>query len=213
MNFVVRSTFAVAWHPSIVPAPTTSRPSYLRLFVTPEYNHGMPGALKNAIDYLYAEWNDKVAGFVSYGADGGARAVEQLRLVMGVLKVADVRAKVLLSLFTDFENLSVFKPDARRKAQRRAEHRAGSSDRLGWRSEGASIPVMEFRRTGLARQAALLDEMCLGPRQFVTVEEGVDYFVVEGDEAGDRRRLAHRVVVCPSDVRMNCFADSRRPVP
>jgi len=80
------------------------------IFVTPEYNHGPSGALKNVIDYLYAEWNNKAAGFVSYGSAGGARAVEQLRLVMGELQVADVRAQVMLSLFTDFENFSVFKP-------------------------------------------------------------------------------------------------------
>lgn len=83
------------------------------VFVTPEYNHGMSGALKNAIDYLFAEWNDKAAGFVSYGSSGGARAVEQLRLTLGELKVADVRAQVLLSLFSDFENFTTFKPDPR----------------------------------------------------------------------------------------------------
>ncbi len=82
------------------------------VFVTPEYNHGPSGALKNAIDYLYGEWNNKAAGFVSYGSAGGVRAVEQLRLVMGELQVADVRAQVMLSLFTDFENFSVFKPAA-----------------------------------------------------------------------------------------------------
>ena len=80
------------------------------VFVTPEYNHGTSGALKNAIDYLYREWNNKAAGFVSYGSMGGARAVENLRLVMGELQVADVRAQVMLSLFTDFENFTVFKP-------------------------------------------------------------------------------------------------------
>jgi len=80
------------------------------VFVTPEYNHGPSGALKNAIDYLYREWNNKAAGFVGYGSAGGARAVEQLRLVMGELQVADVRAQVSLSLFTDFENFSAFKP-------------------------------------------------------------------------------------------------------
>jgi NAD(P)H-dependent FMN reductase len=59
---------------------------------------------------LYGEWNNKAAGFVSYGSSGGTRAVEQLRLVMGELQVADVRAQVALSLFTDFENFSTFKP-------------------------------------------------------------------------------------------------------
>ena len=81
------------------------------VFVTPEYNHSIPGALKNAIDYLYREWNNKAAGFVSYGGGaGGTRAVEHLRLVMGELMVADVRAQVALSLFTDFENFTTFKP-------------------------------------------------------------------------------------------------------
>ncbi|MBI5627138.1 MAG: NAD(P)H-dependent oxidoreductase [Nitrosomonadales bacterium] len=80
------------------------------VFVTPEYNHGTSGALKNAIDFLYGEWNNKAAGFVSYGSMGGARAVESLRLVMGELQVADVRAQVMLSLFTDFENFTTFKP-------------------------------------------------------------------------------------------------------
>lgn len=83
------------------------------VFVTPEYNHTTSGALKNAIDFLYAEWNDKAAGFVSYGSAGGTRAVETLRLVMGELKVADVRAQVALSLSTDFEAYKTFKPDAK----------------------------------------------------------------------------------------------------
>src|SRR2546429_5199553 len=80
------------------------------IFVTPEYNHATSGALKNAIDYLYHEWNNKAAGFVGYGGAGGTRAVEHLRLVMGELLVADVRAQVALSLHTDFANFSVFKP-------------------------------------------------------------------------------------------------------
>ena len=82
------------------------------VFVTPEYNHSTSGALKNAIDFLYAEWNNKAAGFVSYGVAGGTRAVEHLRLVMAELQVADVRAQVALSLFTDFENFSTFAPAA-----------------------------------------------------------------------------------------------------
>jgi NAD(P)H-dependent FMN reductase len=80
--------------------------------VTPEYNHGIPGALKNAIDYLYREWNNKAAGFVGYGSAGGVRAVEHLRLVMAEVQVATVRNQVALSLFTDFENYTTFKPAA-----------------------------------------------------------------------------------------------------
>jgi len=80
------------------------------VFVTPEYNHAISGALKNAIDFLYHEWVNKAAGFVSYGGAGAARAVEQLRLVMAEVQIATVRNQVLLSMFTDFENFSVFKP-------------------------------------------------------------------------------------------------------
>src|SRR6266852_4065001 len=85
------------------------------VFVTPEYNHGTSAALKNAIDFLYHEWVNKAAGFVGYGGAGGARAVEQLRLVMAEVQIATVRNQVLLSMFTDFENFSVFKPDSRKE--------------------------------------------------------------------------------------------------
>jgi len=80
------------------------------IFVTPEYNHSTSGALKNAIDYLSLEWNNKAAAFVSYGSMGGVRAVEHLRLIAGELQMADVRSQVTLSLFTDFVNMSEFKP-------------------------------------------------------------------------------------------------------
>jgi NAD(P)H-dependent FMN reductase len=86
------------------------------VFVTPEYNHGTSGALKNAIDFLFAEWNNKAAGFVSYGGAGGARAVEQLRLVLAEVQIATVRNQVLLSMFTDFESFRVFKPGPQQKA-------------------------------------------------------------------------------------------------
>jgi NAD(P)H-dependent FMN reductase len=80
------------------------------VFVTPEYNHATSAALKNAIDFLYKEWNNKACGFVGYGSAGGARAIENLRLVAGELMMADVRAQVMLSLFTDFENFTTFNP-------------------------------------------------------------------------------------------------------
>lgn len=73
------------------------------VFITPEYNHSAPAALKNAIDFLFAEWNNKAAGFVSHGVHGGVRAVEHLRQVMTELQVANVRTQVALSAFTDFE--------------------------------------------------------------------------------------------------------------
>ena len=86
------------------------------VFVTPEYNHGTSGALKNAIDFLYKEWNNKAAGFVGYGSAGGTRAVEQLRLIMAEVQIATVRAQVMLSLYTDFENFSTFKPGSHQEA-------------------------------------------------------------------------------------------------
>ncbi len=81
------------------------------VFVAPEYNHGVPASLKNAIDFLYAEWNNKAAGFVSFGSAAGARSVEHLRGIMGEVQVADVRQQVLFSLYADFENFSVLKPN------------------------------------------------------------------------------------------------------
>jgi NAD(P)H-dependent FMN reductase len=87
------------------------------VFVTPEYNHAISGALKNAIDFLFNEWKDKAAGIVSYGGGtGGARAAENLRLILGGLHVAVVSAQVTLSLFTDFENHSILKPAPRQEA-------------------------------------------------------------------------------------------------
>jgi NAD(P)H-dependent FMN reductase len=78
--------------------------------VTPEYNHSIPGVLKNAFDYLYAEWNDKAIGFVSYGPAGGVRAVEQLRLIAGELQLADVRTSVSLPFASEFQQHKTFKP-------------------------------------------------------------------------------------------------------
>lgn len=80
------------------------------VFVTPEYNHSTSGVLKNAIDYLYAEWNNKAAGFVSYGSAGGVRAVEHLRLIMAELQVATVRAQAWFSLMNDFKDWTEFTP-------------------------------------------------------------------------------------------------------
>ncbi|SDL06580.1 NAD(P)H-dependent FMN reductase [Nonomuraea maritima] len=82
------------------------------VFVTPEYNHAPGGALKNAIDYLFAEWNHKAAAFVGYGASGGVRAVEHLRLILANCAVATVRPQVELSLFHDFAEMTHFTPGA-----------------------------------------------------------------------------------------------------
>ena len=80
------------------------------VFIAQEYNHSISGALKNAIDFAREAWNNKAAGIVSYGSTGGARAAEHLRGIMGELMIADVRVHPTLSLFTDFENYTTFKP-------------------------------------------------------------------------------------------------------
>lgn len=80
------------------------------VFIVQEYNHSITGALKNALDLAREAWNNKAAGIVSYGSTGGARAAEHLRGILGELMIADVRTHPTLSLFTDFENGSVFKP-------------------------------------------------------------------------------------------------------
>ncbi|MDZ7726115.1 MAG: NAD(P)H-dependent oxidoreductase [Candidatus Campbellbacteria bacterium] len=67
------------------------------VFVTPEYNHSFSPVLKNAIDFLYNEWNYKPASFISYGSlAGGARAVEHLRGVAGEIKMYDLRDQILI---------------------------------------------------------------------------------------------------------------------
>ncbi|MEP7172763.1 MAG: NADPH-dependent FMN reductase [Aestuariivirga sp.] len=66
------------------------------VFVTAEYNHGIPAVLKNALDYAYPEWNKKAAAFVGYGAVGGSRAVEQLRLIAAELQLATIRTGVYI---------------------------------------------------------------------------------------------------------------------
>lgn len=66
------------------------------IFVAPEYNHGYSPVLKNALDYLFAEWQRKPANFVSYGNVGGARSVEQLRLVLVELQMAPLASALHL---------------------------------------------------------------------------------------------------------------------
>jgi NAD(P)H-dependent FMN reductase len=78
---VQRWTAAIAWSDGFV-------------FVTPEYNYGPSAVLKNAIDWVYPEWNRKAAGFVSYGSAMGARSVQQLRETMIELQLAPIRTSV-----------------------------------------------------------------------------------------------------------------------
>lgn len=86
------------------------------VFVTPEYNRSFPGVLKNALDRVYAEWHDKAAGIVCFGADGGVRAAEALRPVLGALRPAGAGTEVGLGLRTEFRDFgATFAP---------ADHRA-----------------------------------------------------------------------------------------
>ena len=80
------------------------------VFVTPEYNRGIPAALKNALDYLYTEWNDKAAAICCYGSSGGLRVAEQLKLVLGELQIATVRSQVSISIYDDMTDFSVMSP-------------------------------------------------------------------------------------------------------
>jgi NAD(P)H-dependent FMN reductase len=64
------------------------------VFVTPEYNYGTSAVLKNAIDWVYPEWNRKAAGFVSYGSAMGARSVQQLRETLIEIQMAPIRTSV-----------------------------------------------------------------------------------------------------------------------
>ena len=122
------------------------------VFVTPEYNHSTTGVLKNAIDYLSAEWANKSAGFVSYGSSGGVRAVEHLRLVLGELQVADVKAQAAFSIFTDFENFSVIRPDP---AKERAVH-AKLDQVVAWGHALKALrePVLPIQSTGALATAS-----------------------------------------------------------
>ncbi len=81
------------------------------VFITPEYNHAVGGALKNALDFLKVEVANKTASLVGYGSLGGARAHENMRVILGELSVASVRTTTNFSLITDFENMSIFKPN------------------------------------------------------------------------------------------------------
>jgi NAD(P)H-dependent FMN reductase len=76
------------------------------VFVTGEYNYGPAAVLKNAIDWVYPEWNRKAAAFVSYGGSGGIRSVQQLREIAIELQLAPVRSSVHIpvsTLWTHFQ--------------------------------------------------------------------------------------------------------------
>ena len=126
------------------------------IFVTPEYNHSTSGALKNALDYLYAEWNNKACAFVGYGSQGGARAVEHLRTITSELQLAHVRQQVALSLYQDWEDFTDFRPEAQNEealdtlfdSSSPGPDGAGDGARL---TAGLDTPVAYFSRSTARR--------------------------------------------------------------
>lgn len=116
------------------------------IIVTPEYNRSTSGVLKNAIDYLYHEWNNKAVGFVSYGAAAsGLRAVEHLRVIAAELQMADVRTSVGISLLSDFEGYTTMHTDL-------PHHEKALDDMLGQLVAWAS--AMREVRSAKVRAAA-----------------------------------------------------------
>jgi len=86
------------------------------VWVTPEYNHGVPAAMKNALDVLYPEWNHKAVAFVSYGVNEGVRAVEHWRPVVANVLMQATRAQLSFSTFTEWPD-GVFTPVERREGE------------------------------------------------------------------------------------------------
>ena len=80
------------------------------VFVTPEYDHGVPGAFKNAIDHLSPEFFGKAIGFVGYSGDGAIRATEQWRTIVALWGMRVVAPEVHLTFFTDVKDMREFAP-------------------------------------------------------------------------------------------------------
>lgn len=90
------------------------------IFVTPEYNHSVPGVFKNAVDSLGPEWVRKAVGFVSYGVSGGIRAVEAWRPIAANFQMYDIRPQVELNNFAEFDAEGNVTPADRKPGEVRA---------------------------------------------------------------------------------------------
>ncbi len=86
------------------------------VFVTPEYNHGVPGGFKNAVDVLGAEWVGKPVAFIGHGSVGGVRAIEQWRQIVANFSMPVVRAELNFNLFIDWKD-GEFHPAERHPAE------------------------------------------------------------------------------------------------
>lgn len=104
------------------------------VIITPEYNHGYPAVLKNALDYLYEEWRHKPVAFVGYGVNGGVRAIEQLRQVVINLQMAPISTShVGFNIITEIDQQGeLVVHDGKAKAVH------GLLDELKWWSEALS---------------------------------------------------------------------------
>jgi hypothetical protein len=127
--------------------------------VSPEYNHGYPAVLKNAFDHIHPEWARKPIGFVSYGNAGGARAVEQLRLVAVELQMWPIMRALHLPVEVYFAamkepippNPEVFEPLRKHLG---VDHVARFFDDLLWATRGGGARGMT-RRTARGAPLAL----------------------------------------------------------
>lgn len=101
------------------------------IFVTPEYNFGMPAALKNALDFVGKEWAIKPIAFVGYGSVGAARAVQQFRSSVIDLNMVPINAQVAINLFDQLDENGEFVPTENN------DKRAKSLiEKMKWWSEG-----------------------------------------------------------------------------
>lgn len=100
------------------------------IFITPEYNRSVPAGLKNALDFLFHEWNGKPAGVVSYGGREGARASAHLRDILAALKLVVLPTAPGLST-------------SRRMLPYVGEHKSVSDDdRQRWKESGAEAQIV-----------------------------------------------------------------------
>ena len=109
-------------HPNEVALKLAKKIDWADAFIilTPEYNHGYPAVLKNALDHIYQEWNNKPVGFVSWGGVGGARSVEQLRLVAIELQMAPIRNAIHIPNFWELmDEKGNFNPESLEKSAER----------------------------------------------------------------------------------------------
>jgi NAD(P)H-dependent FMN reductase len=113
------------------------------VFVTPEYNHGPPASVKNALDFLHQEWRDKPVGFVSYGGvAGGTRAVQQLKQVVVALRMVPVFESVTIPLVAD-----VVDAEGRVAASQAMD---GAADAMLQELLRVAVPLREVRSRALA---------------------------------------------------------------